>query len=69
MKRRNQKSIPVVQMKDKGRKLHVGNLRIRPEILRRELTLGQALVKAVGGETKTKGKRKQDPLQKSVNPE
>lgn len=56
-------------MKDKERKLHVGNLRIRPEILRRELTLGQALVKAVGGETKTKGKRKQDPLQKSVNPE
>lgn len=67
MKRRKQKSI--VQMKDKERKLHVGNLRIRPEILRRELTLGQALVKAVGGETKTKGKRKQDPLQKSVNPE
>lgn len=56
-------------MKDKGRKLHVENLRIRPEILRRELTLGQALVKAVGGETKTKGKRKQDPLQKPVNPE
>lgn len=67
MKRRNQKSI--VQMKDKERKLHVGNLRIRPEILRRELTLGQALVRAAGEKTKTKGKRKQDPLQKPVNPE